>query len=530
MFFEADMRLTAVLCRGKRTYRDKLEYLRKYFWRHVVSNMEVDRLRVPDRALRNKKFPFSQAEDMFTSTRYEDALAEEIEIGVSPEEAGRISQERLSRLDHWSPYRHDPRYHPKEQEPTLMFSAKRRFTKGLDQASLLTNTVVIEGSPPMMKNLNETLDKFILNNTGISGTTCTSDHGDKWPELLRSAVERAIMHAHVWHTEETKLPRRFCPELPIWKHKTEFGIHPQNATRFLFHNLFRVLDLQVPQLLNHLGIVTDSADSSVSTLPKRWTTRDRLLETHFFYGDPGRRVGFAENQDLVIYGTEPIRPFHTLDAGFILDLNATHPPPLSVLGPMSPLIDLESTHYYLDESSDGWVKNAHRPYPHPHLITVNHSLPSVWSDFLEPEAEPITAEQRQAIALMHCFAAAVAHAHHLGYLSGTDLPAPICLDAVCSDGVWFDFVSLQLNTLRVPDTSQSNYLSDGVRNVAWVDGSRRLFDKIVPRRSRLRNTKYRDLDMHVFSRLATSYLWGLVGHRMNMQHPQADAKEAMASG
>lgn len=96
----------------------------------------------------------------------------------------------------------------------------------------------------------------------------------------------------------------------------------------------------------------------MEALPQRWTTRDRLLETHFFYGDPGRRVGFAETQDLCIYGKKPIRPFHTPDTEFMRDLNATYPPPLSTLGPMSPLIDLESTHYYLDESSDGWVKNA----------------------------------------------------------------------------------------------------------------------------------------------------------------------------
>lgn len=133
------MRLTAVLYRGKRTYREKLEYLRKYFWRRVVSNMEVDRLRVPDRAVRNSKVPFAQVEDMFTSTRYDDALAEEIEMGVSPEEASRISLDRLERLSPWSPHQHDPRYHPKEQEPTLMFSSRRRFSKGLDQASLLTN-------------------------------------------------------------------------------------------------------------------------------------------------------------------------------------------------------------------------------------------------------------------------------------------------------------------------------------------------------------------------------------------------------
>ncbi|VDP87166.1 unnamed protein product [Echinostoma caproni] len=235
-----DMRLTAFLCRGKRIHRDKLEYLRKQFWRHTVSKMEVDRLRVPDRVLRSSQAPFRQAEDMFTSTRYEDVLAQEIELGVNPEDAARIAQDRSARSELWSPFRNDFRYHSGNQEPTLMFSGRRRLTKGLDQAGLLTNTAIVEGPPPVMKNVRDNLDSLILSNRADM-----SEQDSEWRMVLRNAVERAILHAHVWHTDETKLPRRFCPELPIWHHKTEYGIHPQLATRFLFHNLFRLLNTQV---------------------------------------------------------------------------------------------------------------------------------------------------------------------------------------------------------------------------------------------------------------------------------------------
>lgn len=64
-------------------------------------------------------------------------------------------------------------------------------------------------------------------------------------QFLLSAVERSVLHAHVWHTDEDKLPKRYNPELLIWKFKAEFGIHPTNVARYLLHNLFRVCQNQV---------------------------------------------------------------------------------------------------------------------------------------------------------------------------------------------------------------------------------------------------------------------------------------------
>ncbi|KAF7231824.1 hypothetical protein EG68_08570 [Paragonimus skrjabini miyazakii] len=455
------MRLTALLCRGKRIHRDKLEYLCKQSWRRRVSLLQVDRLRVPERVLANPNHPIHQAEDMFTSTRHEEALAEEIEMGVSPKVASEIRSEKAQRLTPWLPHANDPRYHP-TAEPSLMYSNRRRFTKGLEQASLLTNTVVLSGFPSVLANLSTKIHSYILG-PGLSETDRLTQAGRS---DLRAAVGRAVLHAHVWHTDETKLPRRFCPELPIWKHKAEFGIHPQQATRYLFQNLFRILERQVP---NFSELSNESASSEFSEMPSRWTSRDRFLETYYHFGNPGRRIGFAEQHDLVIHGRDPL-PAFVPDPVQVHELCLANPPPVTCLGPMSPLIDFQSTRYYREDSTD--------------------------------EADPVRPEQRQAAAVMHCFASAIAHAYSRGLREGHLLETPICLHAICSDGVYFDFVHFQLNTLQFPDPATQLNDANAVRNLAWVDGNHRLFDKQVPRRSMLRNTKYRDLDMTVFSRLA----------------------------
>lgn len=503
------MRLT-LLRFGKRTYREKLQYLAKLQWRDRGSKLVVDRLRVPKSLLDDPKNPLHKAENMFTSTRYDDLLAEEIEIGVSPKEAEQLKRMRTERLAMYSPFIDDPRYHPND-EPCLIYSDKRRFCKGLDQASLLTNTVVFKDSPPRVNGLIKKFSDSVLN--------ADSSNFDlmKWQHQLQCAVERAVLHAHVWHTNETKLPRRFQPELPIWKHKAEYGIHPEQVTRFLFHNLFRIIEFQIPQFLQIASINCDSLTAApIDYLPPRWTTRDSFIETYYNFGiEEKQRIHFAVNHDLSVNGEMPNPSFlHDTEIAEICRLNSL---PVSSLGPVSPLIDLTSTQYYRKDSTDGWIGNGPRRYPHLHLVTINLSLPNTWSDFLEPEADPVTPEQRQASALMHCYASAIAYARSVGLDNG-NLVTPICVQGICSDGVFFDFMAFQLNTLDVPDlqNNDSNIKTNSIRNVAWIDGNYRLVNKCVPKRSMLRNTKYYDLDMKVFYRLVGHYLWGLVGDQLHM--------------
>ncbi|CAH8872147.1 unnamed protein product [Trichobilharzia szidati] len=493
------MRLTGILY-GKRVRHDKLQFLTNRYWRKVGSKLSVDCLRVPEQILNDSNSPIKDAENMFRSTRYDDDLLKEIEIGITSEEAYKIEQQRAEKLQSFNPLHDDPRFH-QNSESSLIFSQKRRFSKGVDQASLLTNTAVAFGAPPTLNSLIQKIGRI---NEQVNSDNSTAD----WRSYLRLAVERSVLHAHVWQTDETKLPRRFRHDLPIWKHKPEFGIHPEQSTRYLFQNLFRILEFQTPHYIKYAEL-SPVQNKLSNNLPCRWTTRDRLLETYYYWGPQKRRISFSEEHDLAVFGQTPA-PVFVSDIDTIQKASEAATMPVKSLGPMSPLIDLTSTLYYMDNSTNGWIGNQNRRYSFPHIFTVNFSLPNVWSDYLEPEADRVVPEHRYAVALMNCFASAVAQARSMGINSGV-LDVPISVQCVCSDGVYFDFITFQLNNMDVPDyQSDPQAVSTVRKNFAWIDGNYRLFKKIIPKRSMMRNTKYRDFDMSVFDRLTSYYLCGML--------------------
>lgn len=103
---------------------------------------------------------------------------------------------------------------------------------------------------------------------------------------------------------------------------------------------------------------------------------------------------------------------------------------------------------------------------------------------------------------MSAFGLALASAQEQSLIDANGvLKQPVTSQVVCCDAVNFDFVQFQLNTLDLESTS-------GPKNVAWLDAGHALFRKNIPRRARLRNTTYHDLDMDVFRRLVAAFQFG----------------------
>jgi len=72
-----------------------------------------------------------------------------------------------------------------------------------------------------------------------------------------------------------------------------------------------------------------------------------------------------------------------------------------------------------------------------------------------------------------------------------------------TDGDRFHFSCFQLNTLNFET-------SDGVKNLVWFDEEERpLFNRVVPKRAMLRNTRYLDYDADVFRQIVAFYVNGL---------------------
>lgn len=83
----------------------------------------------------------------------------------------------------------------------------------------------------------------------------------------------------------------------------------------------------------------------------------------------------------------------------------------------------------------------------------------------------------------------------------TTLPKPISTQCLLTDGEVFHFGFFQLNTLQMDQ-------EDGVKNLAWFDVDNKLFNKIIPKRAMLRNTKYEDYDPEVFKKMVAMYTYG----------------------
>jgi len=90
-----------------------------------------------------------------------------------------------------------------------------------------------------------------------------------------------------------------------------------------------------------------------------------------------------------------------------------------------------------------------------------------------------------------------------------------------TDGDIFRFICFQLNTLNF-DTN------DGVKNLVWFDDDERpLFNRVVPKRAMLRNTRYLDYDADVFRQLVAFYVNG--ADLKDNVRVQAPSKNATAS-
>jgi large subunit ribosomal protein L37 len=93
--------------------------------------------------------------------------------------------------------------------------------------------------------------------------------------------------------------------------------------------------------------------------------------------------------------------------------------------------------------------------------------------------------------------------YYLCQWDAKELPEPVPIQCVMTDGAKFLFSCFQLNTLNYSN-------SDGVKNFVWFssEGDRSLYNKIVPKRAMLRNTRYEDYDPDVFRQIVAFYTNG----------------------
>lgn len=366
---------------------------------------------------------------------------------------------------------------PVQPQARLAYGWPRRLEAGLDQAALLTNCATRQGLSPAHSAL---LDQ-------------SADEMDTQELRL---LQEAVLHAHLWQTDEEHLPRRVHREKLQIVPRAEYGIHPVRVVRYLLENLVRL-----------------AATSGMAPVGGRRLElqQHRLLERLPLWHNT--QVFFDETHDVALFGGAPLQP---LQLG-----GATRGAPLRCMAPVSPLVDMHLVERYFAEAdvvSDGLASRTADPlHRHPHLVTLNLALPNTWSDFNEPEARPVTPSQRAGALLLSAYAQAASSARERFGAKAVDepderLPEPIVIQAIACDGVNFDFCALQVNTLRpCQRDSDLDHADDSIaHNDAWLDVDNQLVEKVLPLDRPLPEALYRNLEPLVYRKLLSFYRYGML--------------------
>lgn len=101
-----------------------------------------------------------------------------------------------------------------------------------------------------------------------------------------------------------------------------------------------------------------------------------------------------------------------------------------------------------------------------HTIFVNHD-PEEVKNLTEL---PVTEDQIHARAMMKSFTTAVAYARQEFGSNVKELPEPVIVQCIQSDGRTFHFSVYQLNTLAIDGT-------EGMKNFWWSSPSMKLYEK-----------------------------------------------------
>jgi len=367
----------------------------------------------------------------------------------------------------WEPPVNDPRFvapppleaHPDYHEkPVFEYTGSCRLMEGYVQALVLTKTQPFDGLSPDVSML--------------VGAVAIPDQDE--------LAQRYIMQAHVWDPTKDRLPKRIYTELKHWKFKAEDGIpnsRIMNITTGSFLRMFMMLGGKQPNLLS-----------------SRTLLRQHNCTMQYKFRDEEQIIQITNQIPWVVSSSTPVPSLADED---LVEKSSGHN--LPDMFPIAPTIDFQQQHVYKPDINDtGFL--CEYSHSHPHTIWLNHDdLPETKERHID---HTWSTEERKGRALLTAFSVCAAHAKRLYGADVGRLPAPVsvhCVD-VLHTGV-FHLLSFQLNTLDM--TSQ-----DGTKNLAWFESDQAMFQKILPSRAMLRNTKYQDYDPSVLRKLIAMYVHG----------------------
>ncbi|KAJ4435100.1 hypothetical protein ANN_23675, partial [Periplaneta americana] len=341
-----------------------------------------------------------------------------------------------------------PMYH---ERCCLMYKDHNVLLRGLDQGKILTKTVEIKsGLPVEVENLMGALEL---------------------PEQ-DTLVQRCILKSHLFDAMQVKLPKIHDPERPAWVFPRVYGIAAHRRNNLMSSKLIQLCEF--------------ACGNTSAAISSRALVQDAVVFVPF--EKDGDLIQMELTVDFMLCGATPLKPY--ADAA---EVQKTQDIELPDLYPIKHTITLETEHIY--EIKNVFPVRQGSRYPHIHTAVINYDETQVKNIY----ETPVTEEQVLGRTLLKSFATAAAQAQQRYGTNVKDLPEPVTVQCVQTDGRLFHFAVLQLNTLDLDGT-------EGKKNIFWTLPRISLFESCMYVKGKPSLEGY---NAEVFNRLLAFYSSGL---------------------
>ncbi|KAI4467271.1 mitochondrial ribosomal protein l37 [Holotrichia oblita] len=279
--------------------------------------------------------------------------------------------------------------------------------EGLTQAKVITNTVEVQEGLPQSLDLNQS----------IKG--------------INRRVKEIILSSHLFDAEQKKLPKIKDPLRPSFNFPRTHGITQERRYTLLISKLLQLIEVLVePEVVRNKAIFND------------------LYFTYPFekYND---LILFELSGDTLLTSSQPLKRIHGDNTSYIN---------LPDIQPMKETITLNKEHIYRLQNC--YPIDLTIPKCHPQTLFVHYNPNEVKNAY----EEEVTENQIYGRSLLKSFTVAASYAKQLYGESTKDLPKPVTLQCVHTDGRLFHFGILQLNTLDLTNVT-------GMKNI-WYQTER----------------------------------------------------------
>ncbi|KAJ8946418.1 hypothetical protein NQ314_008900 [Rhamnusium bicolor] len=221
-----------------------------------------------------------------------------------------------------------------------------------------------------------------------------------------------------------KLPKIKDPERPAWNFPRSYGVSPTRVRKLIISRLLQLIE---------------------STCTNQELVKERYVFNDLFFSFPFERNGdllqFQISGDTVITSSNPLPPITNV---------STESLELPVIDPIKPTITLNKENIY--EIKTIYPIKSLTNKTHPHTIFMHYDKEEVKNLF----EEEVTESQIFGRSLLKSFTVGASYARQIYGDDVKLLPKPVSIQCIQSDGRFYHFGILQLNTLDLEESITKN--------------------------------------------------------------------------